>query len=368
MSIIIVLLSLYFLLLLLFIIVLILVFFFLKPDNISLTEIKPLVSVLLAVRNEEKNIISCLEALERMDYPKEKIEILIGDDQSEDKTVAVIENFIKGKSWFRLFEIKDNMGMAAAKGNVLAHLARKASGDFFFITDADVKVPATWIRGMLSACGTKTAIVSGSALISGDSLLSKCQCIDWITAFGMIHTAMRIGIPVTAVGNNMMVRKAAYNETGGFENIPFSVTEDFDLHEAVRKRRWKNINLLNHTILTVTQPIIGFGNILQQRKRWMSGAMRLHWLLVFLLSLQALFFPMLAAALFLSPLNAVFVWLAKMVFQNIYLFLVLQRVKQSKKVIWYFLLYEIYAATSSFALVIYYFLPLKTVWKGRKYA
>ena len=57
--------------------------FFLSLKRVNyLSEKTPKVSVLLAVRNEEENILRCLEALEDMDYPKNKIEILIGNDRS----------------------------------------------------------------------------------------------------------------------------------------------------------------------------------------------------------------------------------------------------------------------------------------------
>lgn len=359
----------YYVFLLLFLLCLILVFLFQDKDKevMQATPV-PFVSILLAVRNEEQNILPCLEALANLDYPSDRMEVLIGDDLSDDKTASLVSDFISERSNFRLFFIRENMGLARAKGNVLAHLAKKATGDFFYITDADVRVPRSWVKGMQAACTADTAIVSGAAFIPGLSASAKFQCIDWVTAFGMIRTAVIAGIPVTAVGNNMMVRKVAYEATGGFENIPFSVTEDLDLHEAVRKLGWKNRNLLNHDILSTTRPIIGFINVLQQRKRWMSGAVRLPWLLVVLLSVQAMFFPVLLTGLVLFPALSLMAWAIKLLLQNIFLFLVLRRIDKPATLLWEAIAYEIYSGVCSFVLVLYYFLPLKTVWKGRKYA
>ena len=358
----------YFFLLIFFLLILIVVFTLLKKTiNIHLVY-TPLVSVLLAVRNEEENIIACLNALDNMDYPKDRIEILIGDDLSDDSTNSIIQNYISDKTNFKIFPITKKLGLAGAKGNVLAHLAHEAKGEFFFITDADVKVPPTWIKGLLSEWKEGIATVSGSAIIETKNFLSAFQAIDWITAFGMIHTASQTGIHVTAVGNNMMVKRDAYFQTGGYENIPFSVTEDFDLHESLRKLGWKNKNLLNPFILTRTQPIPGFFNILQQRKRWMAGAVRLSGLLVFLLSLQALFFPMLIVGFFINIKFTLLVWGVKVFLQNIYLAMVLKRVGQGIDLLKYFLVYELYSGICSALLMVYYFLPLKTNWKGRKYA
>ena len=62
--------------------------------------ILPHVSILIAARNEEENIISCLEAISQLDYPTEKFSVWIGDDDSSDTTAALVENFIADKSNF----------------------------------------------------------------------------------------------------------------------------------------------------------------------------------------------------------------------------------------------------------------------------
>ena len=95
----------YFFLLIFFLLILIVVFTLLKKTiNIHLVY-TPLVSVLLAVRNEEENIIACLNALDNMDYPKDRIEILIGDDLSDDSTNSIIQNYISDKTNFKIFPI-----------------------------------------------------------------------------------------------------------------------------------------------------------------------------------------------------------------------------------------------------------------------
>src|SRR5687767_10374493 len=57
----------------------------------------PFVSVLIAARNEAANILGCLQSIESLDYPIDKLEILIGNDDSEDQTRTIVERFIAGK-------------------------------------------------------------------------------------------------------------------------------------------------------------------------------------------------------------------------------------------------------------------------------
>ena len=53
----------------------------------------PSVSVIVSARNEEKNISSCIESLLKLDYPREKLEIIIINDRSTDKTGEVIKAY-----------------------------------------------------------------------------------------------------------------------------------------------------------------------------------------------------------------------------------------------------------------------------------
>ncbi|MBW8051052.1 MAG: glycosyltransferase, partial [Cytophagales bacterium] len=68
----------------------------------------PFVSILIAARNEQDNIIDCLSALEHLTWPKEKFEVLIGNDHSEDNTKTLVEDYIKDKSNFHLHDINNN--------------------------------------------------------------------------------------------------------------------------------------------------------------------------------------------------------------------------------------------------------------------
>jgi len=55
----------------------------------------PLVSIIIACRNEEKFIAECLDSIIKQGYPKDKIEIFIMDGMSEDKTRDIIKNLLK---------------------------------------------------------------------------------------------------------------------------------------------------------------------------------------------------------------------------------------------------------------------------------
>ena len=53
----------------------------------------PKISVIIPCRNEEKFIGKCLDSILNQDYPKEKMEVLVVDGMSEDRTREIIEKF-----------------------------------------------------------------------------------------------------------------------------------------------------------------------------------------------------------------------------------------------------------------------------------
>ena len=99
----------------------------------------------------------------------------------------------------------------------------------------------------------------------------------------------------------------------------------------------------------------------------MSGAFQLPFLLVLCLFLQAVFFPVLILTFILFPAWAALLWLCKVLLQQVFVALVIKRMNVKESLLKYFLIFEIYLGVLSFAQLLYYLLPVKVEWKGRKY-
>lgn len=322
----------------------------------------PLVSVLLAARNEEANIERCLNSLVSLDYPINKLQILVGDDSSEDNTWHIIDKFQSKYPFIQSFQITEQIGEQKGKANVLAQLAHKATGDFFLITDADMLLPPSWIHGMLSAMGEKVGLAIGVTQVDSNNM----QDMDWLFALGMVKVITDLGLPVTGMGNNMIVSKEAYWSVGGYESLPFSITEDLELFKHIKKKGYKCKHLFQKEVLGKTLPIKGLLNLLNQRKRWMKGAVELPWYMIILLTLQACFYPCLIVLLFVAPLTATGVFATKIILQFFFMMLIRKRINQSFNLS-SALLYEFYSIFISIFSVLYYILPFKIIWKGREY-
>jgi len=232
----------------------------------------PLVSILIAARNEEAALPRCLASVRALDYPAHLLEVLVGDDASTDATRAVAEAAMQGFGGrFEVVPIASTLGQARGKANVLAHLARRARSAYFFITDADISLPRTWVPAMLAHAAPGVGTVTGLTVVQGPTALARLQGFDWLFALSLMQVASDSGQPMSAMGNNMLVTRAAYEATGGYEALPFSVTEDFALFEAVNARGYDYRQVFEPLVRAASLPAPSWSDLLRQRLRWMRG-------------------------------------------------------------------------------------------------
>ncbi len=88
----------------------------------------PKVTIIIPCRNEERFIGDCLDSLIAQDYPKEKLEILVVDGVSEDKTREIIKSYSQKYSFIKLLENPKkvspfalNIGIKNMKGDIMIH-------------------------------------------------------------------------------------------------------------------------------------------------------------------------------------------------------------------------------------------------------
>lgn len=328
----------------------------------------PPVSILVAARNEETALPRCLAALRALHYPPDRIEILVGDDASTDRTRAVAEAAMQGYGGrFAVVPITHTLGRARGKANVLAQLARAATADFFFITDADIAVPRTWLHGLLAHAAPGVGTVTGITLVEGPSLLDRLQGLDWLFSLGLAQVATEAGYAVTAMGNNMLVTRAAYTATGGYEALPFSITEDYALFRAVLARGFRFRHVFGARVLASSLPIVGWGALLRQRRRWLRGVEALPWrpklgVVLFSASWGALLGLLLTA----GPGLALLAWLLKTLAEGFFVDICFRRAgRRLPRVL--LPAFELYSLLMTVSLPVSRLLVRGVEWKGRQY-
>ena len=341
----------------------------------------PRVAVLLAVRNEAHYLPSCLDHLLAMEYPKDRLCIWVGNDLSEDDTLAIAQQYAQQHACIRVVNITETLGEAQAKANVIAHLAQANArsgqpADMLLITDADVHVTPGWARGMLRRWQAPTqsrpvGIVTGVTVVAGSRADEVWQRIDWLFALGMVKVASDLGIPVATLGNNMLLHRSAYEATGGYETMPFSITEDFQILHQTVANGYHFRNSIDPDTLVMTQPMASLSQLLQQRKRWTHGALQLPLYLVSILLVQALFYPLLLYIATQEPTLALTLWVAKALSQLLFIVLVIQKIRLPprlrRQTLRYLIPFELYSSLLSLVSLLYYLIPTHVVWKGRRF-
>ena len=121
----------------------------------------PTVSIVVAARNEEELLPVLLSSLSKQDYPKNKLEIIISDDRSTDKTWDCIKTFEEKYSFYSGIKIKEIPKYVSPKKHALTQAILQSSGELILSTDADCIVPKTWVSSIVSCFESDIGIVVG---------------------------------------------------------------------------------------------------------------------------------------------------------------------------------------------------------------
>ncbi len=180
----------------------------------------PLVSVIVATRNEERNIVRILRDLKMQTYPK--IEVIVVDNESTDRTreLAAGED---GVSVYHLPEHVDLEGVMNFRGAQVNFGVTQAKGDIVFYPDADM----TFERGL---------VADAVALLDDHDALFIPEVVMGDGFFGAIRRFERSFYNMTCIDAPRFVRRPLFDRVGGVDtkNIPFA-PDDWDLHKTLRK-------------------------------------------------------------------------------------------------------------------------------------
>ena len=355
-----------------YLIILVLYWYVLKNLHTKSTEtitIWPKISILIAARNEADNILHCLNSIEALDYPKDQLQIIVGNDQSQDDTGLIIANFITNKPYYKLIHLNGSeYPQTKGKARVLACLADSADGDYLLITDADVIVPSSWAKTMVNQMLVQNAdMIGGVTNIQTKRFFLQFQHIDWLYFMGIIHAFGQFGKPLTVVGNNMALSKKAYLSTGGYGEIPFSITEDYALYKAVKAKGFKVAMHFHKDVMVLTHPIDSLKGLLKQRKRWLTGGWDLPLYYHIMIAVFGAWYFALPILWLIHWPWALGLLLVKNALQLAHFYYLHKHLEQRMSHWGHMLLYDVYLGFVIPLTAIYFLLPFKNQWKGRTY-
>jgi cellulose synthase/poly-beta-1,6-N-acetylglucosamine synthase-like glycosyltransferase len=336
------------------------------PSNPSY---RPSVSIVIAARNEEKNIRQCLESMVRLSYPTNLLEIVVVDDGSEDCTADIAREYVSRFNHVRLHTAAPGIGNLKGKTNAVTQGIEVSHGEILLFTDADCSVPIHWVEGTVKYyTDPSIGVVAGFTALRVSRWFEAIQALDWFVLFSVAAATIRLKYPVTAVGNNLSVRREAYNKVGGYRNIPFSVTEDYALFHAIACHPGYTARFpLDYSTLVESDPCKGWKELYRQKKRWFTGGkgMDVRSLLVF--TIPFVFNLVLLLSVLFAPSQSTFC--AAILKTTADLFLAIPSVSRFKRwsLLRYFPVFELYYTSYVLLFPIVVLFGNEVVWKDRTF-
>lgn len=257
------------------------------------------VSVLIAARNEGKNIEKLLQSLYNQTFDKENFEVIIVDDHSDDDTFGISESFKVSHPEMSLKLLK---ATGSGKKQAISQALHAADNEVVIVTDADCELPAKWIEKMLAYYIAKDLkMLLGPVLLSpADTLFEKLQVLEHMSLIASTAGSAAIGMPVMCNGANMMYdRKSALNVEKDRTDMKLASGDDmFLMEQFIARYGSKAIGFfLNREVIVKTATMPNLKAFFRQRTRWTSKTKAYtNWkiiataLTVFLFNLSIVFF------------------------------------------------------------------------------
>lgn len=205
----------------------------------------PLVSILVPARNETRNIVGCVQSLLGQDYAP--LEILVLDDNSTDNTAALVEALAAQDARLQILAGRALPADWLGKHWACQQLAQAAKGSLLLFTDADTRYAPQAVGQAVAALQAQHAdLVSALPLqimeAWGEQFI--VPLIPWsLLCFFPLAVAHRIRWQplVTAIGQLMLFRRAAYDRLGGHAAVRTQVVDDIALAQRLVAQggRWR---------------------------------------------------------------------------------------------------------------------------------
>ena len=238
---------------------------------------KKTVSVVIAARNEARNLQDLLLCLLNQDYPSELYEVILADDDSEDNTEAVANKYIAAGLNLHYLKITGRENVLSPKKKALEDAVYATQGEIILTTDADCIVPVTWISSMVSLFTDDVSMVAGYSRTllpswKKASLVQKYEHLDFALTYMVLGGGYTIGKSWACIGQNLAYRRSAFDDVGGFSKIRHLLSgDDVNLLQLMRKKGHRIIFNFSPTSFVYTHPVKSWKQLINQRSRWASN-------------------------------------------------------------------------------------------------
>ncbi|MDI6730241.1 MAG: glycosyltransferase [Candidatus Altarchaeum sp.] len=223
----------------------------------------PMVAIIIPAYNEEKNIKNAVESCFNLDYPKEKLQIIVVDDCSKDNTVKICESYEKFKN-FKLIKKEKNTG----KANSLNIAIKQVNDEFVCCLDADSEFEKNFLKNVIEKFNDEcvVAVTSSMKVKETKNIIQKIQYIEYLFSIYMRKILSFMDAVYVTPGPGSIYRRKIFKEFSFDEK---NLVEDMEIAMKIQKKGLKIENSVNAITYTATPEKIF--NLYNQRLRWYGG-------------------------------------------------------------------------------------------------
>ena len=224
-------------------------------------------SIIVPFRNEAENLPILLESLSRLNYPTDLFEVILVDDESEER--LQIADFR-----FQITTIDNIRVSNSPKKDAITTAMQIVKTHWVITTDADCVVHKNWLLALDNFIQLNpVSMIAGAVTYDCDnSFLHHFQQLDLASLQGATIGSFGIKKGFMCNGANFAYTKSFFQELKGFEgNSAIASGDDvFLLQKALSQFQEKVAYLKSKNTIVTTQPLNDWKSLFYQRVRWAS--------------------------------------------------------------------------------------------------
>jgi cellulose synthase/poly-beta-1,6-N-acetylglucosamine synthase-like glycosyltransferase len=214
----------------------------------------PRVSVVIAARDEERNLAAALDSLLAQDYPD--YEVIVVDDRSGDATPAIIACKAAFNGRLRVIRIDELPAGWLGKNHALERGAQAASGAILIFADADVVMRSDAVsRGVAYALAANRDHIAVAPAVVAPGVLLGMLIGTFIMFFSAYARPWRASDPRSrcfiGIGAFNLVRVEAYRAVGGHSRIAMRPDDDLMLGKIIKGAGYSQEMLFGREVVSV---------------------------------------------------------------------------------------------------------------------
>ena len=224
----------------------------------------PSISFLIPAYNEAKTIGRCIKSILNIDYPKDKLKVIVINDGSKDNTAEVAGRFRKfGVSVLN----KKNGGKASALNHAMKHV----NTDLVACMDADSIATKDYLKKVVGYLknANVAAVTTSTKILTTRTLMQKIQWVEYMISIIFRKLLAVFDCQFAVPGTGGVYKTSVLRKVGSFDET--SKTEDMEIAMRMYSKGYKIENSIDAYVFTDCPS--GFKALFKQRMRWYMGYM-----------------------------------------------------------------------------------------------